>query len=281
MFGHFLGLAHDEIRPFDVRSEPAVSFTDDVASGFLLEAFATLARGWSADRANGAVSVGRLLDAVAADLAADGLFDGRGDRGQPIVLAGRELDSMVLRSDLGRALLTFAESPDNVTTFSRADLLPAAEALATSRSPLFPDGETESLDDEGPSLRALVLLARWRTDSRGVSRFAASSTWRWSSRTRVVWRGRFFRGGREAIDRSAARLRFDTTLAPEGPQSAELVAVDDNGNDSRMVITFDVDNTPPDARREPDRSDHRDRGDRCGNGEDDRGTVSEVVGDHR
>lgn len=245
VYGHFLGLSHGEIVPYDVRQQPAVSFTDDVATGFLLEAFATLARGWSEDRANGAVSAGRLLDAVAADLAADGVFDGLGDRGQPIVLGGRALDSMVLRSDLGRALLSFAESPANVTAFSRADLQPAAEALATSRSPLFPDGETEPLDDEGP------IFTRWFF-SRGGVPIAAETPLRGPVDLELeledessVAQVSFAAAGAEVSGRASVRMPFDTTLVADGPQTADVIATDEQGNTSRLPLSFDVDNTPP------------------------------------
>lgn len=242
---HFLGLSHAEIRPFDVRREPAVSFTDDVASGFLLEALSTLAREWSEDRASGAVSAGRLLDSLAADLAEDGLFDGRGERGRMIVLGGRGLDSMVLRSDLGRALLSFADSSDNVTAFSREDLQSAAQALAESRSPLFPDGETEPLDDDGP------VFTRWFF-SRGGVPIPADRPLRGIVDLEVeledagqVVRVAFPAAGVEVTDRTAVRFPFDTTVVGEGPQTAELVAADDSGNESRLSVAFDVDNTAP------------------------------------
>lgn len=244
VYGHFGGLAHDEIRPFDVRREPAVSFTDDVTSGFLLEGLRSLARNWS-EGTEGAVSTGRLLDALSADLLSDGVFDGRGERDREIRVGGRGLDGGVLRADLGRALLRFAESEQNVTVFGREDLVPLAEALSVRRTALFPEGETEPLDDEGP------VFVRWFFERDGVQ-VPADRPVRGTVDLFVevrdegpIERIAFSIGDQAASGTSLARFEVDTTLLGEGAQTAEVVATDEAGNTSRLDIPFEVDNTPP------------------------------------
>ena len=249
VFGHFAGLAHDRIRPYDVSREPAVSFTDDVAAGFLLAAFRELAKARSIEvgRTEGAIGVGRLLDALSADLSADGVLDGLGDRGAAIELGGRALGSEVVRAELGRALLAFAESEENATAFGRADLLSMAQALASNRSELFPEGMPEPLDDRPPEfrrwffvrdgaeigadrpLRGVVDLVVEVADESPVAAIALRTP-----RAETVMPGA-----------ESARFEIDTTSFPDGPATAELSAVDEPGNEGRLPVGFGVDNTPP------------------------------------
>lgn len=243
--GHFLGLSHGPLRPVDVRREPAVSLSDDVAAGFLLAAFEELARSWAGDETLGLVSPGRLLDGLSADLSADGKFDEMGERGRPLVVAGRAVDGVTLRADLGRALLRFAESAENATAFERADVQPMAEALANSGSPLFVEGDPEALDDEGPVFRRWYFARNGtRIDSTRPLSGPVELLVETEDASQVE---RIWLAATEAEVRGAAQASFtlDTTALPDGRQEAELVAVDAEGNMSRLVVMFEVDNAPP------------------------------------
>lgn len=255
MQGHFGGVAHHLVGPADSRETLAGVLSESLVSGFLwvgLEALAGEIAEDNGQSGTGSINVWTLFGALAADVRADGVFDGQGPQGG-LRLGQTDLDGDTLRADYGRALLNWAASEDNETPFASADFEGLAQRISANTSELFPEDVPDPLDATAPvfgrievSKDPTVPLATG-TPVGGdffvtVEAMDPSGLTGWTLTTQgapmVVGQG-------EALGRTGYRWPVTSTGLEDGPTVFRVGVADTAGNQAETMLTVIVDNTPP------------------------------------
>lgn len=214
-----------------------------------------------------------LVAALRADVAADGIFDGRaGTTPVPVMAAGEPVATLPpdpLRRPLAEACIAWLESMRPVQMLGGAAFLTRAERMSASTDPrLFgPDAAPSVFDDAPPTVEvwmadgpALALDAdgRWTADgapalasgrlaltihavdSSGVARLRVEAPAHEDARIADAPPAPGHPG--EGVE---VRAEWDTTSGPDGPWSIAVVAEDAFGHTARHTVPIVVDNTPP------------------------------------
>jgi len=253
--GHFGGIRHHRVSPEDVSESLGSVLSETLVSGFLvvgLEALAADIAEANGQGAGGSINVWRLLAALAADVRADGVFDGQGPQGT-LRLGETALDGNTLRADYGRALLAWVESERNTTSFERSDFESLASRLANNVSELFPEDVPDPLDDTAPMILSVevasdpadpvaqgtplsgpVFVTVEARDPSGLASFSLTE----STGADVVDAG-------EPQGQTGHRWRIDGPALEDGLHVFELVVVDGAANEATQNLEVLIDNTAP------------------------------------
>lgn len=256
MQGHFGMIQHHRVLPANVDETLGSVLDEGLVAGFLVTALRQLAADIAAANGqgpDGSIDAPRLLSALAADVRADGVFDGRGTQGI-LRLGETELTGNTLRADYGRALLDFVTSDANTTGFVRSDFESLAARLANNTSELFPEDVPEPLDDTPPTIVAVevatdpaaplasgtpvtgtVFVTVEARDPSGLARFELVHT---AAAPVDV-------GAGEAQGSTGHRWQLSTADFEDGAAPFEVVVVDGAGNRATQPLEVVIDNTPP------------------------------------
>ncbi|MEQ9152752.1 MAG: hypothetical protein RLO06_14845 [Parvibaculum sp.] len=255
LHAHFGRLDHGRLAPEDLLVTNPSRVTDAVVVGVLLVGFDALAAELAAANNETLLTPWVLMSALARDIRADGVFDGQGDEG-PVRASTVQLDGFTLRTDYGRAILSWLRSDANTTGLVAEDFAALADAIGANRSEIFPDEEAPPVDDEGPMVTyfefrterdgdvidtSRPLRGSWHVEARaedrsGVEAFAVE----------VVEVPDFVFGARIVDDNNYKRWPFDSAELPvDGPVSIRLTVTDALGNTTVVDKPFVADNTPP------------------------------------
>jgi hypothetical protein len=255
LHAHFGRLDHGRLAPEDLLVTNPSRVTDAVVVGVLLFGFDALAAELAAANNETLLTPWVLMSALALDISADGVFDGQGDEG-PVRASTVQLDGFTLRTDYGRAILSWLRSDVNTTGLVAEDFAALADAIGANRSEIFPDEEAPPVDDEGP----MVTYFEFRTERDGdvidTSRPLRGS---WHVEARAEDRSGVEAFGVEVVevpdfafgalivdDDNYKRWPFDSAELPgDGPVSIRLTVTDALGNTTVVDKPFVADNTPP------------------------------------
>lgn len=253
--GHFGGIAHHRVNPDDAASSLSGVLNDSLVAGFLWVGMQALAADIAVSNGQGtggSIDVWALLGAVAADVRADGVFDGQGLQGV-LRLGETALDGDTLRTDLGRSLLDWMDSEANTTNFLRRDLEALAMRIASNTSELFPADVPDPLDNQPPMIVSLtvgadplaplaegspiagtVYVTVEASDPSGLAAFALVE----STGADVVGPGM-------ALGHAGHQWQVDGTALADGTHTFEVQVTDGANNRATQTIDLVVDNTPP------------------------------------
>lgn len=162
---HFGGVDWRKVVPADLGIERGAQLDDAAKAGLVMSALSMQARliSESANITPGsAVTMPTMIEALTADLAFDGFFDGVSGQGQlvlprgtPVASSpptGTRFDDFTARTELSRSLALFLEGDRNRSGIKAADVLSFRDALSTNANPrLFRTGGGKD-DDKAPTV---------------------------------------------------------------------------------------------------------------------------------
>lgn len=259
---HFFAVDHPLIWPALLSMDaPEILEEPPTLSGLALDGLAELARQKAAAAGlglEGILTTRLLTEALTEDLRADGLFDGRGESGFPILVLNQRLDGQTLRRDYALALLRFIESDRDLTSFTRADVRALADRCAQSTAPIFPSDATGAaslgleanapLVDITPKNGAVVSGEIFAQITAADAHLIDGITQEGDPRD-FTWRAvdgipPEFRDD-EGLWYQLKSVFADSTAHPDGPYTVTAVAWDELDNYGRKSVTWIVDNTAP------------------------------------
>lgn len=150
--GDWLTFEPSNIVPADVRSSEITDLNDQVRYGFIDGAVSQISA-WAFQSAAEGDSAS-LAQAAYRDIKADGALDGIGESGE-LLFGGAPLSVDRYRQGLALGLLAYANGGRNFTALDVSDLLPYAETLNRSRSPIFAGEPVSPLDTNKPTIAGL------------------------------------------------------------------------------------------------------------------------------
>lgn len=255
LYAHFGRLDHGRLAPEDILATKPSRVTDPVVVGMLLVGFDHLAAELAAANNETLLTAWVLMSALERDVRADGVFDGRAD-GAAVQASTVRLDGLTLRTDYGRAILSWLRSEANETGLTADDFAALADAIGSNRSEIFPDEEPPPVDDEGPMVtyfefrterdgevldRDEPLRGAWHIEARAEDRSGVEAFG-----VEIVEAPDFDFGARIVDDATYKRWAFDSAeLRRDGRFTIRLVVTDALGNATVVDRVFVADNTPP------------------------------------
>ena len=154
---HFGGIDWRTATPLDLTVSTSAQLDGDARAGLLLAALSQEAMDIAVKHhltPGGEVNSLTLLQSLAQDLTADGLFDGIGPSGHLLLPASRlkdayTLDGQTVRSYLGQSAVAFLQSLQNKSHIAPADATPFLNAMAAHSDNVLFTGALGTLN--GPS----------------------------------------------------------------------------------------------------------------------------------
>lgn len=249
VFGHFANIAHGDVVPRDARTDPSGSLTDEAKAGILAGGLRYLARKIAVDQGfqpDGLITTGTVVAGLAQDIGADGVFDGVGTGGRPVLLEQYAMSGDTLRSEYALAINAFLSSVDNSTVFGPDDLASVTTAIAGNQSEIFPIGGA-GFDPDGPAI-SFVSPEEGAVVSGSLDVEVTFSDEGAIALAQVEgpagWGSGELECDEESINCSLTGV-LDTTLSPDGELFLVATAEDELGNASEESLTLIVNNTGP------------------------------------
>ena len=154
---HFGAIDWRAVTALDLTTSTSAQLDGDARAGLLLAAFSQEAMDIATNHhltPGGEVNSLTLLQALAQDLTADGLFNGVGPSGQAVLPASRPtdaypLDGQTVRSYLGQSAVAFLQSAQNKSHIAPADATPFLNTMAANSDSVLFSGSSGTLN--GPS----------------------------------------------------------------------------------------------------------------------------------
>lgn len=234
--------------PIDKDDLESKDVTPEHRYGFLLAAISSWTK-WVSEEHELAVhttyNTMGFSQIIYNDVLADGLLDGVGvnrDDGTPqeLYLGKTRIDADIYRIAIAQHMLSMANTSANKTVIRAKQLLDVAHNLATSRHPIFGEGEPGEFAEQGPAIYSLEAEDNYQN---GVFHFAVAIGGITGAEKVEFFIDEVSIG--EASDPLKPYINVDTTAYADGDHQLEVVATNVFDKSNKASYRFKFDNTGP------------------------------------
>jgi hypothetical protein len=255
---HFAGIDWSSVSPPDLAGNDAgsvVQINDSAKAALVLAGFSAEARNLAQAKrltAGGPLNSLSLLSAIAADLNADGLFDGFGPAGSrlsvpPSGTNAYVLDGQTVRTTLAQGISSFLSSSRNGSQIALTDAQPTMNAIAADANPLLFRDQGGSIDLLPPTIQFVQPVANASVQGQVIVEVTATDDV--AMGTLAFTEPPSLLSTQPTTENAGKTLRLKTALdvsaLPDGQLNVSVAATDSSSNTATQSITIRVANHGP------------------------------------